>query len=240
MATTEVVLTESRTLRAAMSTRTEALDKVKALVLLPDGLHVTSRMVADYFEVEERAINKIIQRHREELETNGLVVLRGADLAKFKGDNLSLYSPGYPQPCSRAEDEGDNLSPSSPGYPQPRSSLAVFPRRAVLNVAMLLRDSEVARRVRTFLLDSEEEWRARRSEGDGRSLDAHVEEVATRAAERYCAPFGEQFAQLRGLLEAQTRVVCAMSARLVDVQEDVAELRREVGAPPRPRRRGRR
>lgn len=37
----------------------------------------------------------------------------------------------------------------------------MFPRRAVLNVGMLLRDSEVARQVRTYLLDAEAEVRTR-------------------------------------------------------------------------------
>ncbi|RAG80926.1 hypothetical protein DN069_35455 [Streptacidiphilus pinicola] len=34
--------------------------------------------------------------------------------------------------------------------------IAIYDRRAILNVAMLLRDSDVARRVRTHLLDAEE------------------------------------------------------------------------------------
>jgi hypothetical protein len=37
-----------------------------------------------------------------------------------------------------------------------RRSLAVFTRRAVLNVGMLLRDSPIAQRVRTYLLNAEE------------------------------------------------------------------------------------
>jgi hypothetical protein len=34
---------------------------LKALALLPDGLHVTTQGVADYFEVGERVVNKLIQ-----------------------------------------------------------------------------------------------------------------------------------------------------------------------------------
>lgn len=211
MTTTEVVLTESRALRATMSGRTEALDKVKALVLLPDGLHVTRSMIAAYFEVDEEAINSIVRRHREELAENGYRLLQGADLQDFLVVNLTTRSV-------------------------PGRGLSVFSRRAVLNVAMLLRDSGVARRVRTYLLDSEEVNRTR-PYPSGYSLDDHVRETATQEAERYCAPFGEQLAQMRGLMEATNRVVCAMSVRLVDVQEDVAELRREVGAPSRQQRR---
>lgn len=144
----EGALLESRTLRASVAERTEVLDKVRVLSLLPDGLHVTTRMVADYFDVAERTVNRLMQRHREELTDNGMRTLRGPELELFKRDTLSLF-------------------PES--YPQPRSSLALFTRRAVLNVAMLLRDSDVARRVRTYLLDAEQAHRAASSAPPGPS-----------------------------------------------------------------------
>ncbi|WP_105970213.1 restriction endonuclease [Streptomyces geranii] len=130
----ETALLESKTLRDSVLERTDVLDKVKTLSLLPDGMHVTTAMVAAYFEVAERAVNRMAQRHRDELTTNGLRILRGEELARFKGDTLSLYPERHPQP---------------------RSSLALWSRRAILNAAMLLRDSEVARKVRTYLLDME-------------------------------------------------------------------------------------
>lgn len=130
----EGVLLESQTLRASVAARTEVLDKVKALSLLPDGTHVTTRMVANYFEVTERVINRLMQRHRDELTNNGMRVLRGAELHAFKRDTLSLFPTDLPQP---------------------RSNLTLYTRRTVLNVAMLLRDSVVARQVRTYLLDVE-------------------------------------------------------------------------------------
>ncbi|MGW3647667.1 restriction endonuclease [Streptomyces sp. NPDC000878] len=136
----EAALLESKALRDSALERTEVLDKVKALSLLPDGMHVTTAMVAMYFEVAERAVNRMAQRHRDELTVNGLRILRGEELAQFKRDTLSLY----PESC-----------------PQPRSSLALWSRRAVLNAAMLLRDSDVARRVRTYLLDMEHLARTR-------------------------------------------------------------------------------
>ncbi|QPP07638.1 restriction endonuclease [Streptomyces bathyalis] len=135
----EGALLESRTLRASVAERTEVLDKVRVLSLLPDGLHVTTRMVADYFDVAERTVNRLMQRHRDELTDNGMRTLRGPELELFKRDTLSLF-PG--------------------SYPQPRSNLTLFTRRAVLNVAMLLRDSEIARRIRTYLLDAEQAHRA--------------------------------------------------------------------------------
>ncbi|MER5759099.1 restriction endonuclease [Streptomyces sp. NPDC002082] len=126
------VLLESRTLRTSVLERTHVLDKVKALTLLPDGMHVTTAMVAAYYEVGIKAIRSLVLDHRGELNDSGYRVLSGAELSSFK-----------------------ELS-----YIQSRSSaLAVFPRRAILNVGMLLRDSEVARQVRTYLLDTEAEVR---------------------------------------------------------------------------------
>lgn len=130
----ESALLESKTLRDSVLERTDVLDRVKALSLLPDGMHVTTAMVAAYFGVTADAVRQLTKRHREELEANGMVVLRGPELRNFESDNMSLSL-------------GRN--------PQARRSLTIYARRAVLNIAMLLRDSEVARQVRTYLLDME-------------------------------------------------------------------------------------
>jgi uncharacterized coiled-coil protein SlyX len=135
----ETALLESRALRDSVARRTEVLDKVKALELLPDGTHVTTQMVASYFEVDRPTVDKLVERHREELAANGFAVLRGADLREYQTDSMSV---------------------SPVRYPQRRSSLALWPRKAVLNAGMLLRDSWVARRVRQYLLDAEEHTHA--------------------------------------------------------------------------------
>ncbi|MFE2912871.1 hypothetical protein [Kitasatospora indigofera] len=125
---TEQVLTESRTMRAATVERTDVLTKVKALALLPDGVHATTELVAGFFEVDAEAIKKVVQRNREELVENGLRVLRGADLAEVR-DSLSLTG-------SR--------------------NFTLFTRRTILNVGQLLTGSEVAHQVRAYLLNVEE------------------------------------------------------------------------------------
>ncbi|MGW0205087.1 restriction endonuclease [Streptomyces sp. NPDC003233] len=124
----ESALLESKTLRSTVLDRTDVLDRVKALSLLPDGMHVTTAMVAAYFEVGLKAIESVVVDHREELEASGYRVLAGTQLTSFK------------EVC---------------GIRSRSRSLALYPRRAVLNVAMLLRDSEVARQVRVYLLDME-------------------------------------------------------------------------------------
>ncbi|MEU3732172.1 restriction endonuclease [Streptomyces sp. NPDC033538] len=167
----ETALLESATLRSTVLERTDVLDRVKALSLLPDGMHVTTAMVAAYFGVTTEAIRQLKARHREELSRNGMLTLQGPELAQFKRDILSRY-PG--------------------GYPQPRSSLTLYSRRSVLNIAMLLRDSDVARQVRVYLLDME--YQARTQPVDNLpaapspALDARIDERITHILGRTVVP----------------------------------------------------
>ncbi|MEV4612338.1 restriction endonuclease [Kitasatospora sp. NPDC049258] len=134
----DAVLLESPTMRSTVADRVEVLDRVRALELLPDEVHVTTEGVAAYFGVPEQTIYSLVHDHRAELTSNGYAVATGARLSSLK------------EVCriqSRAR------------------SLALFTRRTVLNVAMLLRDSEIARQVRCYLLDAEHEARAARGSG---------------------------------------------------------------------------
>ncbi|MER6783489.1 restriction endonuclease [Streptomyces sp. NPDC000658] len=167
----ESALLESRTLRDGVLEHTDILDRVKALSLLPDGMHVTTAMVAAYFGVTAAAVRQLKARHHEELSGNGMLTLRGPDLAEFKRDVLSRY-PG--------------------SHPQPRSSLTLYSRRAVLNVAMLLRDSEVARQVRVYLLDAEYASRPRPVDDpalpDSPSLDDRIDRRITHVLGKTVVP----------------------------------------------------
>lgn len=127
----EIQLIENKKARDSVIERTEVLDKVKFLPMLPDGIHTTIREVVEFYNVDKYAIQKIIYRRREELESDGLKVLKGNDYDEFNADNLSV------------------LKISS-------RKITVFTRRAVLRIGMLLRDSEVAKQVRSYLLNVEE------------------------------------------------------------------------------------
>lgn len=114
--------------------RVEVLDKVKEVILLPYGEVMTTRQVADYFEVDLETAKKSIQRNKTELEPNGMQTLDGEDLLKFKSNF-----------------DKDTLS--STKMNKANRSLTVFTRRAILNLAMLLEESEIAKEIRTKLLD---------------------------------------------------------------------------------------
>ena len=195
----EAVLQESRTARASMAERTDALEKVKALALLPDGVHVTTEGVAAYFEVSEMTIYAVVRDHKSELTANGYTVLSGSRLTCFK--QVSQIS-------SRAR------------------SLALFPRRAVLNVAMLLRDSEVARAVRRYLLDAVEQP----ADLSGVTIGQIVDQ-ATRAVQQRVAELQQGIAALEArhaVLSAQVRrdqeLLAALTVRLADTSSVVHTL----------------
>jgi phage antirepressor YoqD-like protein len=131
MSTSTLDLTSSvaRVERDRLADRTDVLDKVGVLRTLPDDMHVTTDMVAAFYEVHVDAIRQTVHRNREELDDDGYrVVSRG----EFESDIASL----------------SNIDPKV-------RTVGLYPRRAVLRIGMLLRDSEVARRVRDHLLDAE-------------------------------------------------------------------------------------
>jgi hypothetical protein len=126
----ELALLQSQALRAEHANRVDVLDKVKALSLLPDGVHATTELVANYYEVSPEALDQIVKRNRRELEDNGYKVMSRAEFESVIGDTLELS-------------------------PQARR-IAVFNRKAILNVGQLLTGSQVAKDVRAYLLNLEE------------------------------------------------------------------------------------
>lgn len=135
----EAALTESATLRDQY-TDTSVLDRVKVVPTLPDDLHLTTEMVATFYDVDKEAVKSLVKDNRDELSRNGLRVLRGSELKQLKEELAGQGSKVL---------EGPSIDPKV-------SQLTLFNRRTLLNVGMLLRDSEVAKQVRMYLLEVEE------------------------------------------------------------------------------------
>lgn len=136
----ETALIESATLREQY-TDTSVLDRVKVVPTLPDDLHLTTEMVATFYDVDKETITTTVQRNKDELSRNGLRVLKGAELRQLKDE---LAGQG-----TDARSEHQSIGART-------ASLTLFNRRTLLNVGMLLRDSEVAKQVRMYLLEVEE------------------------------------------------------------------------------------
>jgi hypothetical protein len=102
----ETALPESRSLRDGVVERTIAPARVKVLSLLPDGMHVTTAMVATYFQVGIKAIESLVVDHRQELESNSYQVLTGAELTSFQGgqwNSITLAGPRALLPAHRPQ-----------------------------------------------------------------------------------------------------------------------------------------
>ncbi|MDK0520865.1 hypothetical protein [Streptomyces sp. ML-6] len=205
---TEVALLESRALRVEQMGRVDVLDKVKSLVMLPDGIHVRTEDVARYFEVSTEVVKKVTQRHRGEVSENGLKLLRGDELQKFHRDMLSLWN-------------GEGAE----SYPQAATQLTLYTRRTVLNVAMLLRDSDIARCVRTYLLDAEQDLRAGYASLEHRVTRVESCLAGVGSALQELGPVLDRMSHrldsLDRRLDATHQVVGAMSVRLGHVAEDI-------------------
>lgn len=121
-------LIESVSLRNSYIDRVNVLDKVKNLTLLPDDVNASIELTAEYYDVSRKTIDSLILDNREELESDGLKVLTGDELIFLKEKAI---------------------------IGKMARSFTVIPRRAILRIGMLLRDSTVARAVRDLLLNIE-------------------------------------------------------------------------------------
>jgi hypothetical protein len=133
MTNNEQVLLESQAARSYQLAQIE--DRAEELLSKAKALHfnvwqgtgiATTEQVAEFYEVPIKTIEAILQRNREEFNSDGLKVLRGKELKSVtftmqvtnKARNLTIWNP-----------------------------------RATLRVGYLLRDSVIAKAVRTTSLD---------------------------------------------------------------------------------------
>jgi hypothetical protein len=126
----DLTLPSAKAERDSLADRTDVLNKVGVLAMLPDDMHVTTTEAARFYEVDIESIRKVITRNRAEIDSDGYRVVGREE---FERDIASLSNID-----SRAR------------------SIGLLPRRAVLRLGMLLRDSDVARRVRDYLLTVEQ------------------------------------------------------------------------------------
>ncbi len=82
----EMELVQSKELRMGLIENLDVLDKVKGLILFPKTQIVTVEMASNYFEVPKKTLESTIRRNKDELVSNGLIVLRGVDLTEFKSN----------------------------------------------------------------------------------------------------------------------------------------------------------
>lgn len=139
----ELELLERKDLREQAISRIEVLDKVKKLLLIPELDVMTIKQVADYYGVTVDVIKKCHSNNKKEIEEDGVTLKNYKDF--LKGNHFTLETK-----------QGKSIIRLSDTVTLeiPNRGIRCFSKRAVLRIGMLLRDSEVAKEVRTQLLNT--------------------------------------------------------------------------------------
>ncbi len=90
----------------------------------------TKKMVADFYEVDERTIERYIEKNSDELSANGYILCKGKQLKDLKLQFAPVINVG-----------------------SKTTQLGLFNFRSFLNIGMLLTESEKAKEIRSAILD---------------------------------------------------------------------------------------
>ena len=160
-------------------------------LLFNDEYKFTTKMVADIYDVDVRTIKRYVENFEDELGHNGYVVLKGAKLKEFKELFGHLMSASDDDVSQRDTDVPlSKQNPENQSYKKIRA-LAVFNFRAVLNLGMLLTESEKAKQVRSLMLDVVIDTINKRIGGSTKYINQRDEEflVATTREPQYRKAF---------------------------------------------------
>lgn len=138
-------MVDNHDLRNELIARTEVLDKVKKLLLIPEMNCMTIRQVADYYEVDIDTIKRCCQRNRTEIEGDGVA---NKTPKVFKDLLTEQNVPLVQNRTNLVIQIDDNTR-----LEIPNRGIKCFSKRAILRIGMLLRDSKIAQEVRTQLLN---------------------------------------------------------------------------------------
>lgn len=145
-------LVEMSSLRNQLIDRVEVLSKVKELFLIPGIEMIPLNLLKEFYEVPTSTINDVFLQNREEISRDGVVFYKPSEIKSF-------YLTENPQAkvsfeIIKGRKGRSTFSFDGKSMEIPNSGMKFFSPRAVLRIGMLLRDSEVAKEVRTQLLNT--------------------------------------------------------------------------------------
>lgn len=128
-------LTNSGIDRANILNNSYALEKIQeyigiSWILFEDSYRFTKRQVADFYQVDERTLERYLEQNEGELRKNGYEILTGKRLSEAK----KLFGPDIDVATKT-------------------TILGLFDFRSFLNLGMILVESERARELRRAMLD---------------------------------------------------------------------------------------
>lgn len=125
-------------LREELIEHYEVLDKVKELLLIPGTEFATTQQVADFYEVNNEVVRKVMQKNRDELANDGVQILSGGRIKDF------LVNKGVKIINKRGNFEANGIKMNN-------SLNTLFPPKAILKIGLLLQDSIIADKVKQEL-----------------------------------------------------------------------------------------
>lgn len=193
--------------------RVEVLDRVGNLFMLPNTELTTVKMVAEFYKVSEETIQTIVKRNRDELNSDGYKVWKVKEITELflnvHDEQIEIEKEKYTTVIYFNDNEGNYLS-------VPNKGKALFTKRAVLRIGMLLRDSEVAKEVRSRLLDVYHDAEMGKENIIG-NIVSEIDEEKKLMLERVEAEFNGDLAK-----------VCEINAKLFDLKNKrIKELEEE-------------
>ncbi len=138
----ETALLEQKTLREEAAKHIEVLDKVKQLFLIPDMNVMTTKQVAEYYEVPLKTVISCYTYNKDEIYADGVMLKTYGDFKKIENQSFK-------------HERGKAIIKLSENImiEVPTRGILCFSKRAILRIGMLLRESPVAKEVRTQLLN---------------------------------------------------------------------------------------
>lgn len=158
----EELILDDKSVREKCIERTEVLDKVKKLLLIPQMECMTIRQVAEYYEVDIKVLQKCWERNRVEIEGDGVVTKTPTIFKEILKPTRCLlkndeeFLKGTSCPFKNLEQKNGKLIVQIDDNTRleiPNRGIKCFSKRAILRIGMLLRDSKIAQEVRTQLLN---------------------------------------------------------------------------------------
>lgn len=214
-------MVDNKELRQRYIDRVEILDKVKALMLIPKLEMVTIHQVANFYEVDVSVINKCLLRNSDEIYADGVALKKPRDFGKMRKGTKCLFPEVGKTANSTTYQIADNIT-----VVIPNRGIRCFSKRAVLRIGMLLRDSKVAKEVRTQLLNIADHVQSENPQVLTAEIDNEQEllmEVARTFSSGDMMKFAEATMKLNAYKDRHIKSVEEKNAELTEKNEVLAK-----------------
>lgn len=200
---TNIDIIEKKDLREELSNRVEVLDKVKKLFLIPQMEVMTTKMVADYYEVDKSTIELCYQRNKKEVNEDGVNIKSSKAFLNLQ--NVITEKQSYKTIVKISDTVTLEI---------PNRGIRCFSKRAILRIGMLLRDSKIAQEVRTQLLNTFEH-----STNEQKTLDINEETNIMLEIGRAAVS-----GNIQRINEAYTSAIAFKNRHITELEENNLEL----------------